>query len=193
MNTLEDRLLVEAVVAGEKQAFCQLVEQFQRLVSHIVFQIVSEREDREDLCQEVFMKVYKHISSFEYQSKLSTWIGRIAYNASLNYLQKKRIPLVADLVDSSAASVDSFASENVLPDEFARRSDVAAILRRHINCLQPQYRTIVTLYHLDDMSYHEIAEITGLPDGTVKSHLFRARKQLRESLSKHYTREELCA
>jgi RNA polymerase sigma factor (sigma-70 family) len=82
------KVLIDKILAGNPNAFTQLVRQHERLVSQIVFRIVPSRHDREDICQDVFIKVYQNLDRFEYQSKLSTWIARIAYNTALNYASR---------------------------------------------------------------------------------------------------------
>jgi RNA polymerase sigma-70 factor (ECF subfamily) len=186
----EPEELVKKIVAGDAEAFRNLIAAYQRLVCHIVFRMVNNEADREDLCQEVFVKVYQNLSSFHFESKLSTWIAKIAYNASINYLKKKKLPLFADLAGESESLEKSFSSHDAT-DSGALATDLTARLQKEIETLPVQYRTILTLYHLEEMSYAEISEILEMPDGTVKSYLFRARKLLKERLSAKYQVEEL--
>jgi RNA polymerase sigma-70 factor (ECF subfamily) len=186
----EARDLVDRVMAGDAEAFKHLVEMNQRLVSHIVFRMVDNETDREDVCQEVFMRVYRSLGSFQFRSKLSTWIARIAHNTCGNYLEKRRIPLYDDL-RPEGQSIDSYAGDGELPDEYAERQETQVRLRKEIEQLPIQYRTIVTLYHLDEMTYREIGDVMELPEGTVKSYLFRARRMLKERLMVKYLPEEL--
>jgi RNA polymerase sigma factor (sigma-70 family) len=186
----ENRALVERVLAGDHYAFERLIKKYQRLVTHIVFRMVPNQADREDLCQDVFFKVYKNLSNFRFDSKLSTWIGRIAFNGCLNYLEKKKVPLYDDVTDETKRYEES-ASDDPGPDLLAENKNIGELLREEIEKLPVNYRTIVTLYHLDEMTYNEIADVMGLPEGTVKSYLFRARKLLKESLEGRYRAEEL--
>lgn len=186
----ENENLVKQILDGNELAFERLIRNFQRLVSHIVFRMVSNQSDREDICQDVFIKVYKNLSGFRFDSKLSTWIARIAYNRCINFLEKKKVALYDDLSPDDK-QYDAAASESDRPDQISQQSDLKALLFKEIDTLPIQYRTIITLYHLDEMSYHEIAGIMGLPEGTVKSYLFRARKQLREKLESKYQREDM--
>jgi len=182
--------LVAAVLTGDRKAYKSLVLQYQRLVSHIVFRMVPVSADREDMCQEVFIKVYQHLSGFRFDSQLSTWIGRIAYNTCLNFLDKKKLPLINDLGDddNEYIPVDTTAT---MPDEALENKELKAILNREIEKLPPVYRTVVTLFHLDHLSYDEISHITDMPEGTVKSYLFRARNLLKDRLLRQYRREEI--
>lgn len=186
----DQKLLVESILAGDQKAFKILIKQYQRLVSHFVFRMVSSVPEREDICQEVFMKVYQHLPRFRFESSLSTWIGRIAYNTCLNFLEKKKVPLYDDLGDEDQ-TYEPVDDETSRPDFVYADREISGILREEIDGLSPVYRTIVTLFHLDEMSYAEIADIMKMPEGTIKSYLFRARKQLKDRLSVKYRREEL--
>ena len=186
----ETRQLVEKILAGDGEAFKLLIERHQRLVSHIVFRMIRNEAEREDLCQDVFIRVYRNIGGFKFKSKLSTWIARIAYNACGNYLEKKNVPLYEDLT-SSEKTVESCPADGLQPDEYTVKKDISSRLKKEIDKLPVQYRTILTLYHLDEMSYLEICDIMNLPEGTVKSYLFRARKLLKERLLVKYQPEEL--
>lgn len=167
-----------------------MIEKYQRLVSHIVFGMISNESDREDVCQDVFIKLYQNLSHFQFQSKISTWIAKIAYNTCINHLTKKKVPLFDDC-STGRQSIDDYLSNRTSPEQFAEDSDLAQRLQNEISRLPIRFRTILTLYHLDEMSYTEIAEILGLPEGTVKSYLFRARKLLKERLLSKFQLEEL--
>ncbi len=182
--------LIKKILAGDSNAFRLLIEHYQRLVSHIVFRLIPQPKDREDLCQDVFLQVYQNLGSFKFESKLSTWIGRIAYNRCLNYLEKKRTPLYDDL-SGSESSLETLPANVIQPDEAIAAGDLSVRLQREIEHLPIQFRTVITLYHIEQMKYQEIAEIMQLPEGTVKSYLFRARQLLKQRLMDKYAIEEL--
>lgn len=186
----ETRALIASIKAGNTAAYQSFIEKYKRLVIHIVSRMVSNATDREDLCQDVFVKVYQHLNAFRYQAKVSTWIAKIAYNTCINHLQKKKIPLFDDRTPETE-SLENVTGNHALPDLFVEDQDVASRLQGEINRLDIRYRTILTLYHLEEMSYAEIGKIMDMPEGTVKSHLFRARKQLKEKLLSKYRIEEL--
>ncbi len=188
---MEDpKALVEKISAGDTKAFQILIEQYQRLVSHIVFRMIRQSNDREDICQEVFIQVYQNLGNFKFESKLSTWIARIAYNRCINYLEKKKTPLFDDL-SSVEETLETFPGDQAQPDDTAETADLSSRLQIEIERMPIQFRTILTLYHLEEMKYNEIAEILQLPEGTVKNYLFRARKKLKERLLVKYQMEEL--
>ncbi|RMH79517.1 MAG: sigma-70 family RNA polymerase sigma factor [Calditrichaeota bacterium] len=195
-----DRELVQQILSGDVEAFRSLIERYQRLVSHIVFRMIPRETDREEVCQEVFVKVYRNLPTFHFRSRLATWIGRIAYNTAVNYRKKKKLPLYEDMGDRGEASegeglsrnsgVEAAATDMPAPDESLIRRQSQEFLHREVDRLPPVYRSILTLYHLDGLSYGEIGEILDLPEGTVKSYLFRARKMLKEKLLTRYPAEE---
>jgi len=190
MNMKDPQALVQKILSGEIDTFETLIKQYQRLVSHVVFRMIHNQQDREDICQEVFVKVYQNLGSFKFESKLSTWIARIAYNRCINYLEKKKTPLFDDL-SPAEESIETQSEDSVAPDIFTEHQDRSSRLQVEIDKLPVQFRTILTLYHLDEMKYHEIGEILELPEGTVKSYLFRARKILKQKLTAKYKPEEL--
>lgn len=196
-----ERPLVERIVNGDLQAFQQFIEKYQRLVTHMVFRMILNESDREEICQDVFLKIYQNLAKFQFQSKLSTWISKITYNTCVNYLQKKKALLYDDLtmrenesgsalLDGNLSNLDSVKGELPLPDESTISQEISGMLYLELNKLPAQYRTIITLYHLDNLRYDEIAEITGMPMGTVKNYLFRARKLLKDKLLERYSEQE---
>lgn len=170
----DDKALVSRVLGGDMQAFRALIKKHERLVVHMIGRIVKQEEDREELCQDVFLKVYEKLADFNFQSQLSTWIATIAYRHAINHLRKKKITL-AELPEG----------EIVIADEVADH-DIDAYLIKLIEALPVQYKTVITLYHLEHKNYAEIGEITGMPEGTVKNYLFRARQLLKEKAAKYY-------
>ena len=188
----DSKTLVDRVLKGDPNAFTQIVAQNERLVGQIVFRLIPNATDREDLCQEVFFKVYRNLEGFQFNSKLSTWIARIAYNTCLSYLDKKKLPLLDDCCPQNEANEPEML-DGIRPDEWTESRQTSVRVCQEIDKLPVIYGTIVSLYHLHDMSYAEIGRILSLPDGTVKSYLFRARRLLKERLLEKYSREELCA
>ncbi|HPG39892.1 MAG TPA: sigma-70 family RNA polymerase sigma factor [bacterium] len=190
MNDNDSRQLVEKVLAGNSRAFQTFVNEYKNLVAHIVYRMVNILEDREDLCQDIFVKAYQNLFQFKFESKVSTWIARIAYNTCINYLEKKKVPLYDDLAPEDT-SLDSLAGINELQDDLYEAENINNIVRKEIAEMPVKFRTILTLYHLDEMTYAEIGSITGLPEGTVKNYLFRARRFLKAKLTARYQPEEL--
>ncbi|MBS1664534.1 MAG: sigma-70 family RNA polymerase sigma factor [Bacteroidetes bacterium] len=197
-NRLLTKVLIEKILGGDTRAFGSIVRETEKLVRQIVFKMVDNAEDRRDLVQDVYFKVFQNLSGFKFQSKLPTWVGRIAYNTCVNHLSKKKLTLFSDLSDPDGEEDVHPGLQQTLDGRSPNKEEQAldekerlAILQAEIGRLSPLHRTLIFLYHQDEMSYQEIGQITGLPDGTVKSYLFRARKALREAISKKYDKEEL--
>lgn len=180
-NALDEKILVQQVLSGDRKAFERLVRQYERLVLHIVNPMIGNTADREDLCQEIFIKVYQRLHGFEFRSRLSTWIGTIAWNACVNFLQKKRPLTVGDLF---AADETLSPDSPPTPEDLLIKKQEAKHLTAAIEQLPVAQKTVLLLFHHDDLGLEEIAQILGIPVNTVKSHLFRARKNLKAILTK---------
>ena len=183
-HMFNEKEVISRIISGETTAFASLVQQYEGLVFHMVNRLVDDEADVEDVCQDTFLQVYRGLPGFGFQSKLSTWIARIAYNTSVNHLRKYK--------KGRHTTVDKIEEDHLIDDtsrEAAVKKDVAGYIHRLIKQLPEQYKTVLTLYHLDEFSYLEIEEITGMPEGTVKSYLFRARKMLKEKLEVHLKNE----
>lgn len=193
---LTDQELVKKVLEGDTQIFQTIIANTQGLVVSIVYKMIKNPEDRKDLMQEVYLKVYGKLGSFKFKAKLSTWIGTITYNTCLNYLEKKKIPILQVAEGKEREAWDSIESEllananNQTEVELLKKERVQ-ILSVAIEKLSPLYQTIITLYHQEELSYKEIGTITGLAEGTLKSYLYRARKQLKDNLLAKYKKEDL--
>jgi RNA polymerase sigma factor (sigma-70 family) len=185
-----DHELVRLAARGNADAFRRLVDDHQRLVAHVVFRMVPDTGDREDLCQEVFIRVYQKLRTFRFQSKLSTWIARVAYTVCLNHLAKKRIETTMDRIDVEEMEGDR-GHPLGLDSADTGNEEMRAFVRTRVQELPLPYRVAVTLHYLEDMTVQEIGELMEIPAGTVKSHLFRARAMLRRDLVARYGAEEL--
>jgi RNA polymerase sigma-70 factor (ECF subfamily) len=176
-----ERALVAAVLAGAPGAFEQLVRDHQGLCWHVIQRMVRHPEDTRELCQETFLRVHRSLHQYRFDAPLKAWIGQVAWSIARRHLERKRIPVVEAVDADGASMLDNIGDGHDLEGAFA---DGQAQARLHdaIERLPPLQRTILTLYHLDEVPIGEIAGITGLAEGTIKSHLFRSRKRLRELL-----------
>jgi RNA polymerase sigma factor (sigma-70 family) len=185
-----DAELVARVIAGERNAFQALIRRYERLVAHVVSRHIRHDADREEVCQDIFLRVHRGLRDFRFSSKLSTWIARIAHHASLNHLEKKRLPLGEDLPDTVLSRAQPVSGEpNPLDTTIA--GEARRFVRDAIHALPTGYRSVVTLHYIEGMAVDEVGEVLGLPSGTVKSHLFRARRLLKEALLKRYAGEDV--
>jgi RNA polymerase sigma factor (sigma-70 family) len=185
---MDERALVSQVLSGDKQAFRLLIRQHERLVFHMIGRLIKSEEDREELCQDAFLRVYDRLHEFNFQSKLSTWIATIAYRYAINHLRKKKIE-VSDMPEEDSFTAHFVSREN--PQQTLEDQDESDMVLKLMEYLPVHYRTVLTLYHLGGMSYPEIGEITGMPEGTVKNYLFRARNLLKEKVKQYLGKEEL--
>jgi RNA polymerase sigma factor (sigma-70 family) len=174
-----DRMLVEAVLARAPGAFEVLVERYQRLCWHVINRMVRHPQDTQDLCQETFLRVYRHLHQYRFESPLKCWIGQVAYTVTLRHLERRQVAVVsANACEVELATLDGEGDAFDLQADRANKQLLAA-LHAEIESLPPLQRLVVTLHHLDEMTVPEIGSITGLPEGTVRSHLFRIRGRLR--------------
>jgi RNA polymerase sigma factor (sigma-70 family) len=179
---MTDTELVRQVLNGNQHACRFLVAKYQNLVNHIIRRIVLRDSYAEDISQDVFLKVFRQIKGYRGDSRLSTWIATVAYNTAITYVKKKKVRNEAgfDLTglsnlpqDGSLEPVISFESE-----------EIKMILLKTIETIPVHYRSLLTLFYLEEFSYLEIEKITGMPEGTVKSYLYRARHLLKCKLEK---------
>jgi RNA polymerase sigma-70 factor (ECF subfamily) len=163
------------------------VRLLERRVYSLVFRMLGRRDEAEDVTQEVFVQVFKAIDQFRGDSKLSTWVYRIAVNLCKNrskYLSRRHAG-EQDELESMAERVPLHEAKGVTtsdvgrPDELVAGHEVERVVQKCIAKLDPDFREVLVLRDVEDLSYEEIAQITGLPDGTVKSRIFRARAQLK--------------
>lgn len=182
-TSTDERALVAAVLAQAPGAFERLVREYQGLCWHIIHRMVRHPDDASELCQEAFLRVHQCLHQFRHESPLKSWVGQVAYSVAKRHLERLRIPL-AELSPDAEEGLsllkqigDGFDLEAAFAD-----AQVQDVLNAAIETLPPLQRTLLTLYHLDELPIAEIAIVTGLAEGTIKSHLFRTRKQLRERL-----------
>jgi RNA polymerase sigma-70 factor (ECF subfamily) len=178
---------VARLVARDEGAFNELIITYQRRVFALVFRMLGRREEAEDLAQEVFVQVFKAIDQFRGESKLSTWIYRIAVNLCKNrakYLSRRHVGRQDD-VDALAEQSAFTSAKGVSvgdvsrPDELVEGMQLEVVVKRAIGKMDPDFRAALVLRDVEDLSYEEIAAITGVPAGTVKSRIHRGRAQLR--------------
>lgn len=180
--THPDRELVDDVLRGAPGAFERLVGAYQGLCWHIIYRMVRDPEDARELCQETFLRVHQCLHQYRHESALKSWIGQVAYSIALRHLQRKRIPLLDGAgTEDTPSPLENLGSEFDLEAAFGD-TQAAQLLHAAVDTLPPMQRTVLTLYHLEEASIPEIAAITGLASGTIKSHLFRARLRLRDML-----------
>lgn len=171
----DEDLVSQAAQRGGEKSFAELLRRHQGKIRGLLLRLASDRTLADDLAQEVFLRAYRGLNGFEGRARFSTWLYRIAYNVYLNH--RTRVRELAALPEGF--EFGAMAPETALSPA---RSDLRKDLDAAIAALPERYRAVVMLYYLEDVSYPEIAEILDLPLGTVKTHLHRAKRILREHL-----------
>ena len=180
LHALDDSSVVNAFLAGEKRAFQELVERYQVRLLNFVYRTIGDRERAEDLVQEVFIRVYRHLHRFDRTKKFSTWIYTIASNLAKNELRNRsRNPLVFfQAIKKTWQDEDrplQFEDSSSRPDDLYRKRHLRELVEASVEQLPEHHRQVFVLRELEGKSYEEIAEITECNLGTVKSRLNRAR------------------
>jgi RNA polymerase sigma-70 factor (ECF subfamily) len=190
MSELE-RSLLRRLRDRDEQAFRELLALHRDRVFNITFRMLGNRAEAEDVAQEVFISVFKTIEQFREEAKLTTWLYRVAVNHCKNrikYLARRRDRERAELDDNvqhGAVAAGSAPPTAALPDRALAGAQLERLLQEAIGDLEEDHRVVVILRDVEDLSIEEICDITGLPDGTVKSRLHRARLALRKKLQRH--------
>jgi RNA polymerase sigma-70 factor (ECF subfamily) len=186
-----DEFLVAAVLSGDDDLFGLLVRRYQTRVHAHVARMIGHREDALDLTQEIFLKVYQALSRFNPEYKFSTWLFRIAGNAAIDHLRKKRpktVPLeVPDPEGAGRVSSGEYSSADLDPYGMLRNLERGQAISEAIADLPLEFRELIALRHFAGLSYEEIAEVKRMPLGTVKNKLFRARAVLKERLAGEFS------
>jgi RNA polymerase sigma-70 factor, ECF subfamily len=178
-NALADSELVLSALAGRESGFEELVRRYQRPIAAYVYRMVGDYDAALDLTQEVFIKVYGSLSRYRSEFKFSTWIYKIAHNTAIDHLRRGASRETAIEDDRPAITIDS---RRLTPEQESERNERCSEIETVVEMLPAAYRELIVLRHSNDLSYDEIAEVTGLPLGTVKNRLFRARESLRDLL-----------
>jgi RNA polymerase sigma-70 factor (ECF subfamily) len=192
---LEQELFIDELKAGKQAAYSQLLDDYQQKVFGTCISFVPNREDAEDIAQEVFLEVFKSISNFKGDSKLSTWIYRIATNKSLEFIRKKNTKkrfafMQAIMGNEIPIDKTSYFTEFDHPGILLENKEKSATIFKAINTLPENQRVIFTLAKIDGKSYQEIVEITGKSLASVESILFRAKKGLQVKLENFYKNDK---
>jgi RNA polymerase sigma-70 factor (ECF subfamily) len=189
--SIRERMLLARLRERDERAFRELVDEHRDRVFNLCFRMLANRAEAEDVAQEVFIAVFKTLDQFREEAKLSTWIYRVAVNHCRNrikYLARRAQKAHDELDESNDPGGDGALSAPSVPrrpDRQVEGAELDKLMQEAIATLEEDHRILVVLRDLEDMSMEEICEITGLPDGTVKSRLHRARLALRKKIQRH--------
>ena len=180
----EEAMLVEEALAGNVPAFEKLVSLYGKKIYNYCYRMTGNKEDAEDISQDVFVKSYRSLNGFKRNSQFSTWIYRIAYNACIDHHRKKKVVTVSiTRSDEDNGKQDNeIVSESLSLEEEVLMNERKNAVHSAIAKLRPEYRTVILLRDIDGLSYDEIAGVLNIPLGTVKSYISRAREELRITL-----------
>lgn len=181
IKSLTDVELIADAIRGREDGFEELVRRYQRPITSYVYRMLNDYEASLDVTQEVFIKVYNSLERYSSDYKFSTWLYRIAHNAAIDYM--RRNSMVKQSIEAENADGTyqlQLESPNPTPEQERERTEWRNEIDSVVKCLPIVYRDLIILRHSQDMSYDEIAEVTGLPLGTVKNRLFRAREMMRD-------------
>ena len=188
-----DDELITRTLAGDDDSFSLLVERHKDFVYTMTVRILKNEQLAEEVAQDSFLSAYRSLKRFRHKSKFSTWLYRICYNLSLNALAKENRSRILfsdrDIEDVQSAQIISDETES--PLRYADNRDLTNIVNECIDELPVKYGSILSMYHLSQLKYEEISIVTGLPIGTVKSHLYRARNLLKKMITDRYDKSEL--
>jgi RNA polymerase sigma-70 factor (ECF subfamily) len=189
LATATDQVVIEHARRGQDAAFRELLRRYQRPVFSLIYRMVRDRELAEDLAQETFVKVLNALDRYRPEYKFSSWIFKIANNAAIDHLRRKELDTLsleggpdATTPDRLGATTLQVGDRAESPLEELEARELGSAIERAIGKLRPEYRACILLREVDGRPYDEIAEILGLPLGTVKTYIHRARTELKEML-----------
>ena len=182
---MDEREIIEKVKAGDNDAFSELVIKYQTKVYNLCLRMCGNEEDAFDLSQEAFVRAWRSLSGFQYESAFSTWLFRLSSNICVDFLRAKKRRAAVSLTMSSDEDEEvqlDLPDPAPGPEEALLAAEDRELLTRALNALPAEHRQIITLRAINDLSYSQIAEILGIQEGTVKSRLSRARTALKNKL-----------
>ncbi len=192
LTALRERLLIRRLQQRDERAFHEIVRLYQHKVFNLVLRMIGNREEAEDVAQEVFVTVFKSIDGFRGEAKFSTWLYRIAANHCKNrmkYLGRRSYKATGELDEAAERELQDAQPSAMTPhldgpDKVLEGMQMERLVQEGIALLDEEHRMLIVLRDVEDLSYQEICAITGLAEGTVKSRLHRARMSLKEYLAK---------
>ena len=182
-RVLTDGEAIAGVLGGDADVFGVLVERYQKAILNYIVRMLGDYEEALDLSQEVFLKAYQNLASFDSQYKFSTWLYKIASNHTIDHIRKRKGSTVSiDEPEEEGRTPLQLRDTQALPDEQLDKKRMLEKVQRAVAGLEDDYRELLILRHVNWRSYEEIAKITGLPLGTVKNRIFRARVILKKAV-----------
>ena len=183
----EDSRLIAGALAGNQVAYRALMKKYHDPICNLLYRMIREKDEVEDLAQEAFIKAFQSLASFNEEYAFSTWLFKIATNNCIDYIRKRKLQTFS--IDKPIESKDGEFSFEIPdstyePDRELIAGQRSRFLEEAIKSLPPKYRTVILMRHSEEKDYAEIAKVLRLPIGTVKAHIFRAREMLYKNLRK---------
>ncbi|MBN1153959.1 sigma-70 family RNA polymerase sigma factor [candidate division KSB1 bacterium] len=181
----EDKSEIQRALEGDQQAYTLILKRYRATIYNLIYKMVRNREETEDLVQEAFIKAFASLDSFNEEYAFSTWLYKIAINNCIDHFRKRRLKTFS--IDTPIQSRDGeitreFSDSTFSPDNKILSREKNELIAEAIEKLPEKYRTSILLRHKEERSYEEISQILGIPLGTVKARIFRAREMLKKEL-----------
>lgn len=184
-HTASDAELARDARAGSEAAYRELVSRYATPSINFIYRYVQDRALAEDLAQEGFLRVYQRLDTYDAGRKFSSWFFQVLRNITIDYLRVNRLPTSSlDELEQEGRPTKAIDAESASPEDAAQQTELADAMNAALARLRPEYREVVVLRYQEGLTQPEIADAVGLPTGTVKTYLHRARKELAEILSK---------
>jgi RNA polymerase sigma-70 factor, ECF subfamily len=183
--TVNEDIVVRNAQNGDIEAFEAIVDRYQKMIYNLSYKMLGNPDDADEASQEIFIRIYRSIRKFKFDSKFSTWIYRIATNLCLDLIRSSKtgtVHIEKPIETDEGEMVREIPDEGISLEDTVLRSEKTEIVRKAVVKLQPGYKTVLILRDIQGHSYMEIAEILDLPEGTVKSRINRGRQELKRIL-----------
>ncbi len=184
-ETIPDIELIKQALDGDQQAYTEILKKYRAPLYNLLYRMVKNKMETEDLVQEAFIKAFKSLASFNDDYAFSTWLYKIAINNCIDHFRKKKLktfPIDKPIESKDGSIKREFPDVSYQPDQYLLSKEKDKLINEAIQNLPEKYRTAIVLRHNDDKSYEEISQIMAIPLGTVKARIFRAREMLKKQL-----------
>jgi len=185
MKENTDQEIIQRVIAGERKAYAELINRHKDKAMTLAVRMLKNHQEAEEALQDAFIRAFRALPGFEWKSSFSTWFYRIVFNVCSSMLSKRGDKAMVSLDEENDEQLSlQLSAMDDEPDVTVEQQELTDIIKKEIAAMEAKYSAILTMFFLQEMSYEEIMEVTGLPLGTVKNRLFRARSALRNAVQR---------